>query len=215
MYTPAHFRIDDPDECLDIVERRGAGTLVINDPDGGFEASLLPWVIHREPNGAVRLLGHVSKANAVARLAESAVPALVMFDLVDGYVSPTWYPSKQEHHQVVPTWNYVSVHIHGSVRVIDDHHWLRTQVGLVTDRFEADMPYPWAVSDAPDDFIAKMLKGIVGLELHVERVEGKAKLSQNRSDADRAGVIAGLNAVGDDELWAAMTLAEEERGWQS
>jgi transcriptional regulator len=163
VYTPAHFRIDDPDECLDIVERRGAGTLVINDPDGGFEASLLPWVVHREPNGAVRLLGHVSKANALARLTESAVPALLMFDLVDGYVSPTWYPSKEEHHQVVPTWNYVSVHIHGSVRAIEDQHWLRTQVGLVTDRFEADMPYPWAVGDAADDFIAKMLKVIVGL----------------------------------------------------
>jgi transcriptional regulator len=136
-----------------------------------------------------------------------------MFDLVDGYVSPTWYPSKAEHHQVVPTWNYVSVHVHGSVRVVDDVHWLRDQVGRLTERFEDDMPYPWAVSDAPDDFIAKMLKGIVGLEFHVDRVEGKAKLSQNRSDADRAGVIAGLNAVGDDELWAAMTMAEEERGW--
>ena len=210
VYTPSQFRIDDLDECLEIVERRGVGTLVVADPDGGFEATLLPWIARRAPDGSVRLLGHLSRANPIWRIVGAGVPALVTFDLVDGYVSPTWYPSKAEHGRVVPTWNYVSVHVHGSVRAMDDAGWLREQVGLLTERFEADLPEPWAVADAPDDFVASMLKGIVGLELHVDRVEGKAKLSQNRSAADRAGVIAGLSAVGDDELWAAMSLAAEE-----
>jgi transcriptional regulator len=203
VYTPAHFRIDDPDECFDIVERRAAGTLVVA-AGGGFEATLLPWVVQRLADGRGLLQGHVSKANPLASLAETSLPALVIFDLVDGYVSPSWYPSKAEHHQVVPTWNYVSVHVHGTVRTVDQPHWLREQIGMLTEEHEADMKVPWSVHDAPDDFIAKMMKGIIGLEFHVERLEGKAKLSQNRSAADRAGVIAGLNAVGDDPLWAAM-----------
>ena len=131
MYTPAHFRIDDPDECFDIVERRAAGTLVVG-AEGGFEASLLPWVVQRLGEGRGLLQGHVSKANPLASLAADAVPALVIFDLVDGYVSPSWYASKAEHHQVVPTWNYVSVHVHGTVRTVDQPHLLREQIGLLT-----------------------------------------------------------------------------------
>jgi transcriptional regulator len=211
VYTPAQFRIDDLDECLDIIDRRGVGTLVVADPDGGFEATLLPWIAQRAADGTIRMLGHLSRANPICHIiAAAAVPALVTFDLVDGYVSPSWYPSKAEHGRVVPTWNYVSVHVHGAVSAVDDPNWLRGQVGILTERFEADLPDPWAVADAPDDFVTTMLKGIVGLDLHVDRVEGKAKLSQNRSVADRAGVIAGLSAVGDDELWAAMSLAAEE-----
>jgi transcriptional regulator len=212
MYLPAHFRIDDPDECLDIVERRAAGTLVVGH-GSGFEASLLPWLVHRTADGDAVLQGHVARSNPLVGIVNGGVAALVTFDLVDGYVSPSWYPSKSEHHRVVPTWNHVSVHVHGQVRALDDPDWLRDLVGRLTDEHESDMSDPWSVDDAPDDFVAAMLRGIVGLEVRIDRMEGKAKLSQNKSAAERAGVVRGLSAVGDDELWAAMTtsIGEEDR----
>ena len=193
MYSPAHFRIDDLDDCLDIVERRGFGTLVIS-VDDALEATPIPWVVRRGPLGSARLLGHVSKANPMARLADETT-ALVVVDLLDGYVSPGWYPSKAEHGRVVPTWNYVSVHLHGEVRCVTDEAWLRDQVGRLTARHEATMAQPWSMDDAPADYIDTMLRGIVGLEFLVERAEGKAKLSQNRTATDVEGVVRGLQGV--------------------
>ena len=193
MYSPAHFRIDDLDDCLDIVERRGFGTLVIS-VDDALEATPIPWVVRRGPLGSARLLGHVSKANPMARLADETT-ALVVVDLLDGYVSPGWYPSKAEHGRVVPTWTYVSVHLHGEVRCVTDEAWLRDQVGRLTARHEATMAQPWSMDDAPADYIDTMLRGIVGLEFLVERAEGKAKLSQNRTATDVEGVVRGLQRV--------------------
>lgn len=207
MYVPDHFALDDPADCIDVIERRGVGTLVVATA-GGFEATLLPWLVQENGTEGVRLLAHVARANPIARLVADPVPALVTFDLVDGYVSPSWYASKHEHQKVVPTWNYVAVHAHGSVRAVDDEEWLMSLVTELTDQHEADMKKPWSVFDAPDDYLAAMLRGIVGIEFSVQRIEGKAKLSQNRSAADRAGVRAGLSAVGDDELWAAMSFGE-------
>ncbi len=209
MHLPEHFRIDDPDECLDIVERRAAGTLVVAGANG-FEASLLPWLVCRTSNGEAVLQGHVAKGNPLVDMVTDGTPALVTFDLVDGYVSPSWYPSKSEHHRVVPTWNHVSVHVHGSVRAVRDAAWLRDLVGRLTDEHEADMNEPWSVDDAPPEFVTAMLHGVVGLEVRIDRLEGKAKLSQNKSAADRAGVVRGLSAVGDDELWGAMTVDATE-----
>ncbi|MBI4933183.1 MAG: FMN-binding negative transcriptional regulator [Actinobacteria bacterium] len=212
MYTPVHFRIEDLDECLDIVEQRAFATLVIS-VDDALEATPIPWVVRRGPLGSARLLGHVSKANPMARLADET-SALVIVDLVDGYVSPSWYPSKAEHGRVVPTWNYVSVHLHGEVRCVTDEHWVRDQVRRLTDRHEATNAEPWSMDDAPADFIDTMLRGIVGLEFLVERAEGKAKLSQNRSATDVAGVVRWLQAVpGADALVYEMvqrSMVEEE-----
>lgn len=207
MYTPAQFRIEHPEECIDVIERCAVGTIVVA-TEAGFEATLLPWLVECDHDGRVRLLGHMSKANPLVALLGETRPALVTFDLVDGYISPSWYASKAEHGRVVPTWNYVAVHAHGSVRLVDERHWLRSQIGRLTDRHEAAMPAPWSVDDAPDGYIDQTMKGIVGLEVHVARLEGKAKLSQNRNAADRAGVVAGLAASGDDELWAAMAFGD-------
>jgi len=207
MYVPAHFALDDPADCRDVIERRGAGTLVVVSA-AGFEATLLPWLVQADRGEGVRLLAHVAKANPLAALLAEPAPGLITFDLVDGYVSPSWYPSKNEDQRVVPTWNYVAVHAHGTVRAVTDREWLLSLVTELTDQHEADMKHPWSVFDAPDDYIDSMLRGIVGLEFAVERLEGKAKLSQNRSEADRAGVRSGLSAVGDDELWAAMSFHE-------
>lgn len=204
MYVPAHFALDDPSDCIDVIERRGVGTLVVASPDG-FEATLLPWLVQEDRGDGIRLLAHVARANPMVKLVAAGAPALITFDLVDGYISPSWYPSKHEHHKVVPTWNYVAVHAHGSVATVEDPEWLMALVTELTDRHEADMKKPWSVADAPDDYLDLMVRAIVGLEFTVTRLEGKAKLSQNRSEADRAGVRAGLSAVGDDELWATMS----------
>jgi transcriptional regulator len=193
VYTPSHFRIADLDECLAIVERRGFCTLVLA-VDGAFEATPIPWVVRRGPLGSARLLGHVSKVNPLVRHLVDDSEALVVCDLVDGYVSPGWYPSKVEHQRVVPTWNYVSVHLHGTVRAVTDEDWLRDQVRRLTSLHEATLSVPWSIDDAPPDFIESMLRGIVGVEFVIERVDGKAKLSQNRSAADVAGVVDALRS---------------------
>ena len=202
MYLPGHFAIDD-DEALAVVDARRAGTLVVG-ADGGFEASLLPWLLVRDGE-QLRLRGHVARANPLARLVSPGSPALVVFDAADGYVSPSWYPSKATDPRVVPTWNYVSVHLHGTVSVVDDPAWLRLFLEALTDVQERDEAEPWSVGDAPDDFVERMIRGVVGLEVTVARVEGKAKLSQNRRAEDAAGVRQALvGRPGSEALLRAM-----------
>ena len=129
------------------------------------------------------------------------MPGLVIFDLVDGYISPNWYPSKQIDQKVVPTWNYLTVHVHGTVSLIDNSQWVENLVTELTILNEADQKAPWQVSDAPREFIEKQLNGIVGVEVLIERIEGKAKLSQNRSTPDVQGAIDGLSKeVGQQSL---------------
>ena len=188
MYTPSSFTID-RDAALAVVDACDLAAVVVADPHGGFESTWLPLLRDGD-----RLLGHVAKANPIWR---HEGPALAMFRTVDGYVSPSWYPSKHEHGKVVPTWNYVAAHVHGSLRAHADPAFLREVVTRLTQRHEARVGSDWQVTDAPVDFIDTMLRGIVGIEITIERVEGKAKLSQNRSAADIAGVVAANpNAMG-------------------
>jgi len=194
VYRVAAFEIADPDEAFSLVEARVAGTLVVPS-GGGMEASLLPWRLIRGPLGEARLHGHVARGNPLATLLERPVPAIVLFDLADGYVSPSWYPSKQEHGRVVPTWNYLSVHLHGTARAIDDAGWLLANVTALTDANEARSASPWSVEDAPAEFVDGMLGRIVGVECMITRIEAKAKLSQNRPPEDVEGVIRGLGDV--------------------
>jgi transcriptional regulator len=197
MYLPEMFRLDD-ELALDVVARAGLATVVVS-TGSGFEATPIPWMLRRSPDSTL-LVGHISKANPLARTLSGSVDAIVIVDGPDGYVSPSWYPSKAESGEVVPTWNYVSVHLHGRLSLVDDAGWLREMVESLTVRYESERDQPWSVDDAPADYIDRMLRGIVGVEFVVERVEGKAKLSQNRSEADRAGVIVGLRAEGAEHL---------------
>ncbi len=158
------------------------------------------------------LHGHVARGNEMARADGAAV--LVIFQAADGYISPNWYPSKQETGREVPTWNYAVVHVHGRLRVTDDKAWLRQLLERLTERHEAGQPKPWHVSDAPEDHIEKMLSAIVGIEISIDRIEGKFKLNQNHPDANRAGVMRGLaERAGrrDGELADLMQQAEERR----
>ncbi|MBK1658085.1 FMN-binding negative transcriptional regulator [Paracraurococcus ruber] len=194
MYTPPAFREDRPDILFAIIRQARLAILASNGAGGVPEITHLPMTLVEE-DGV--LLGHLARANPHWQALRGAGRALAIFQGVEGYVSPNWYPSKAEHHRVVPTWNYEAVHAEGPLEIIEDPARLHAIVSLLTQQQEAAQPRPWAVSDAPAPFVAAQLKGIVGLSLRIERLEGKRKLSQNRAAEDRAGAVAGLAASGD------------------
>jgi transcriptional regulator len=193
MYVPRFNALDDDGAIRAMVRGIGAGELITIGADGYPQATRLPIVWDGD-----RLVLHVARANPHWRAvpADSDVAALVVVTDAEAYVSPAWYASKAEHGRVVPTWNYSAVHVTGRVRRHDDPEWVRRAVTMLTEEHEAGRPEPWAVTDAPATYVDKQLRAIVGLEVTIERVEGKTKLSQNRSDEDRAGVVAGLRAEG-------------------
>ena len=192
LYVP-RFNAMDADDVRPFVEAVATAQLVTVGEDGVPDATFLPVLWE-----GVRLVGHLARANGHWRRIVDGSPALAVVTGPDTYVSPGWYATKAEHGRVVPTWNYSVVHLRGAVAVHDDPTWVRDLVTRLTERHERGRAEPWAVTDAPDDYVAKFLRPIVGVELTVSSVEAKAKLSQNRSDEDRAGVAAGLVADGRD-----------------
>jgi len=204
MYVPRHFAMDD-NELTALVRTVGAADFVTVGPDGMPESSLLPVLLDLERGVAI---AHLARANPQWRhIPTAGARALAIVSAPQAYVSPTWYESKQEHGRVVPTWNYSAVHITGLLTVHDDPEWVRAMVTALSEAHEGRRRAPWTIGDAPAAFVESQLRAIVGLELQVESVTGKAKLSQNRSDADRAGVVAGLEAEGTssaDAVAAAM-----------
>lgn len=193
MYTPAAFREDDPAIVRQIMRDARLSMLVTSTQDG-LVATPLPLFLADEGEHGV-LYGHVAKANPQWKTPVIG-DALAIFTGPDAYISPSWYASKAEHGKVVPTWNYVAVHAYGSVEFFEDETRLLDVVTHLTNLHEGERASPWAVSDAPADFIQSQLRGIVGLRMPITRVEGKQKLSQNRSEKDRDGVAAGLKTSG-------------------
>ncbi|MGB3269333.1 MAG: FMN-binding negative transcriptional regulator [Rhodanobacter sp.] len=203
MYIPKHFE-ETRVEILHELIRACPFATVVTHAAGGLAANHLPFEL---VDGLLH--GHVARGNELAR--QDGAEVLLVFQGPDGYISPNWYPSKHETGREVPTWNYAVVHVHGRLRVVDDAAWLRRLLETLTDRHEAGQPQPWKVSDAPEDHIEKSLRAIVGLEISIDRIEGKFKLSQNHPARNRAGVIAGLRergGGGDVELAALMTRRE-------
>jgi transcriptional regulator len=209
MYIPRHFALEDRPQISAFVAAAGAAHLVTFD-GAELTATLLPVIWDQDDgtshasgngdgNGAGygRLLGHIALANRQWETAQPGVPALAIVHGPQAYVSPGWYAAKREHGRVVPTWNYVTVHFTGPVTFHRDPEWLRGLVTRLTTKYEGQREQPWHVTDAPPAFIDGQLRGIVGVELRVTRVEAKAKLSQNRSVADRAGTIEGLRGEDD------------------
>lgn len=195
MYIPPSNAEARPDVLFDYMEAHPLAILVTAGGDVGLFATHLPLVVHRTRGAHGVLEGHVARANPHHRLGgDGPSDALVIFSGPDAYVTPSWYASKAEHGRVVPTWNYVAVHVHGTLRFTDDPAFLRRHLEELAARHEAGRPEPWAPSDAPAEFIAQQMKAIVGLELAITRVEGKWKMSQNRPAADIDGVIRGLSA---------------------
>lgn len=192
MYNPAHFKME-REETLRLLETLPFATLV-SVGGGGLLATPLPLLVDRSGDH-VCLIGHVARANPHWKQFDGSVPSLAIFQAGDGYVTPAWYAEKQASGKVVPTWNYVTIHAQGRLEVVEEPAVLLDIVSRLTDRHERDRPTPWKVTDAPADYLSAMLRGIVGLVLHVETLEGKAKLSQNKDEADRAAVRLGMAGV--------------------
>ncbi|HVY08454.1 MAG TPA: FMN-binding negative transcriptional regulator [Burkholderiales bacterium] len=199
MYLPAHFEETRGEVLHELVRTHPLGALVTVEDGGGLTANHVPFLLDPDPGPPGTLRAHVARANPVWRNFSRDVECLVIFQGPQTYVTPSWYETKKQSGKVVPTYNYMVVHAHGVLRAVDDAAWLRTFVGRLTDRFEAPRSRPWAVTDAPEDFIAMQLRAIVGIEIRLSRLVGKWKTSQNRNAADRAGVVAGLREAGDDD----------------
>jgi transcriptional regulator len=195
VYLPAAFVESRPEVVAAFLAEHPMAQLVTMTADG-LVATPLPMLYQPEADGLGSLVGHVARANTQWSATDPTVEALAIFTGANAYVSPNWYPSKQEHGKVVPTWNYESVHVRGSFLVHDERQWKLDLVTRLTEQHESSLPTRWAVADAPPDYIEAMLKAIVGVEVRIASLQAKRKLSQNRSAADAAGVIDGLAEQG-------------------
>jgi transcriptional regulator len=191
MYLPKHFAQTDIATLYALMDAHPLATLVTHGPEG-IDANHIP--LHLDagagPNGTLR--GHVARANPLARAAAVDGEILAIFQGPQSYISPSGYATKAEHGKVVPTWNYTAVHAWGRLRLIDDPHWLLAQVRTLTATHEAALPHPWQVDDAPADYVEKMLGAIVGIEIVIDRLVGKWKVSQNQPPANQASLVAAL-----------------------
>jgi transcriptional regulator len=190
MYTPAHFAVDDETAAAFLASIEVADLVTVT--DDGLVATFLPLIFDAERRS---LLGHVARKNDQWKR-PAVGEALVIAHAENAYVTPSWYATKKEHGRVVPTWNYTTAHVYGELQIHDDPEWVGAVVRRLTERHESRRAKPWSVDDMPESFHEGQLRAIVGIELQVSRIEMKAKLSQNRSEADLDGVIAGLTAEG-------------------
>ena len=206
MYNPRWFKEDRLEFLQTQIRRLGFGTLVTN-ASSGLLTSHVPMMLDLSKGGYGRLYGHVARGNTQWRDTPSGSEGLAIFLGPDAYITPRWYETKKEDGRVVPTWNYVAIHVRGPVTFFEDPGRLREAVTNLTQHHESTAEEPWEVSDAPEPYISAELKSVVGFEMPIARIEGKWKMSQNRSEADREGVIAGLderNAARDSDVGSEM-----------
>ena len=206
MYLPSHFREERVPVLHELIRRCPLATIVMLGPEG-LTANHIPMLVRPEPAPYGTLIGHVARSNAMWRSA--GVETLAIFTGPDHYISPNWYVEKQEHGRVVPTWNYAAVHAHGTLIVHEDRDWLLDLVTTLTATHEAQFEQPWKVADAPPAYVERLLKGIVGIEIPIVRMEGKWKMGQNRSEADRAGAARGLREIGNPAATDVASLMED------
>lgn len=208
MYIPTLHRLDERESLHALMAAHPLGAWVCAGP-GGLVANHLPFLLHRQRGPLGTLVGHVARANPVWRQLDGLSPSVVMFQGPQAYISPGWYPGKAEHGRVVPTWNYAVAHAHGVARAFDDREALLDLLHALTDAHEASQARPWNVSDAPADFIDGFLRAVVGIEIPIDRLEGKLKASQDEARADREGTVHGLRALASDDAQAMATLVQQ------
>jgi transcriptional regulator len=208
MYSPSQFEETRIEELHALIRAHPLGTLITLG-SAGLEANHIPFEVSAEPAPFGTLRGHVARANPMWQDFFADTGALVVFQGPSAYITPSWYATKGDSGKVVPTYNYAVVHAYGPLRTIEDSVWLRELVGRLTDRFESVRAQPWQVTDAPPDFIDKMLGAIVGLEIPIARLIGKWKMSQNRPALDRPGIISGLREASSDEAAGVADLVEQ------
>lgn len=210
MYIPK-FNAETRLDVLDALMRKHPLAALVTMGAGGLFATHLPVVLHRESETHAVLRGHLARANRQWQEFDAGVQALAIFTGPEHYITPGWYPEKKVSGKVVPTWNYAVVHAYGTLRVIEDATWLLEHLNTLVDTHEARFEKPWKVADAPADFVAAIAKGIVGLEMTVERLEGKWKVSQNQNQPTRASVTEGLAALDTESSLAMRSLVQGER----
>ncbi len=206
MYLPPHFREDALDAQHSLIRAHPLG-LLVSAGAGGLVANPIPFVLDAAAGEKGTLRCHVARANPQWRELQTADECLVVFQGAQAYITPSWYATKRETGKVVPTWNYATVHAWGRPQIFDDADWLSRQIHALTDLQEHPRATPWKVDDAPEPFVAAQIRGIVGIEIPIARIEGKWKVSQNRPEADRAGVEAGLVEKGGSNDMAALVAA--------
>ena len=208
MYIPKHFEETRRDVLHGLIRSHPLGTLIIS-CDGVITANHVPFFIDPAAGESGVLRCHVAKSNPVWKAMCGTEEALVVFQGPDSYISPSWYPSKEEHGKAVPTWDYVVVHARGVPKTTDDSNWLLRHVSELSRTHESNRAVPWKVSDAPADYIKKRLNAIVGIEIPISHLEGKWKVSQNRPEADHTSIVAGLEAQDDDKAKALSRMIRE------
>ncbi|MEN4918213.1 FMN-binding negative transcriptional regulator [Achromobacter spanius] len=202
MYLPSAFREDSLETQHDFIRAHPLG-VVFTSAEGGLMANHIPCLLYPEgERGVLRL--HVARANPQLAELASGRECLVAFHGAQAYITPSWYATKAETHKVVPTWNFVAVHVWGTPVIQDDPAWLRAQLDALTHSQEKARAQPWSVDEAPADFIAAQMRAIVGVEIPIARIEGKWKVSQNRTPADRKAVAEGLAGEGGDAVMAGL-----------
>lgn len=207
MYQPPHFREDRIEVQHDLIRNHSLGLLITAGP-GGLIANPVPFLIDSDTSKHGTLRAHLARGNPHWQELGAVDQCLIVFQGPQEYVTPSWYATKQETGKVVPTWNYATVHAWGRPQIIEDAAWLRRQLDDLTLLKEGRRPKPWAVGDAPEPFVAAQMKGIVGVEIPIDRIEGKWKVSQNRPEKDRAGVVTGLRAGSESAVVMADLVAE-------
>lgn len=207
MYIPKHFDEPRVEVLHELMRARPLSTLVTFS-SGGLNANHIPLHLSAEPSPFGTLRGHVARANPIWSDLARDVEALVVFHGPDVYITPSWYPTKAETGKVVPTWNYVVAHAHGTLSVIDDASWLRAHLEALTAHNEAAFPKPWSLSDAPHEFTERLIGAVVGIEIVITRLAGKWKTSQNQPPQNQAGVIHGLRVSGSADALEMGTLIE-------
>lgn len=207
MYLPSYHAQPDVAALYALMQAHPLGAWVCHS-NNGLLANHIPFLLDRSRGSHGTLLGHVSRANAVWLQLNEHVPSVVLFQGPQSYISPSWYPGKSEHGKVVPTWNYTVAHAHGVARAVHDKEWLLDLLTRLTAANEAGMTMPWKVSDAPAGFIDRLMGAVVGIEIPIDRIEGKLKMSQDEAVPDRRGTVAGLAALGADNASAVAILVQ-------
>jgi transcriptional regulator len=201
MYMPRAFEVVDIEKSLALISQNALGTLVVNN-DNGFEVNHLPFVADVTDTNRVRLRAHIPRANGLSSMLDRGRQCVVTFHGPQGYISPSWYATKREHGKVVPTWNYAVVHVHGEVTLVDDRDWVRQQLQALTEHNEVARAEPWAMSDAPEDYLEKQFGALVGVQVLASRIEAKTKASQNQPKANQSSILLALTSEQpDSELY--------------
>jgi transcriptional regulator len=208
LYEPVFHRNENLTDLHALIRERVFGLLVSNGSEG-LIANSVPFILDSSASKLGTLQAHIARANRHWRELQTGPDALVVFQGADHYITPSWYATKRETGKVVPTWNYTMVQAKGRAKVMDDDAWLARQIEALTKTQESRRTQPWAVGDAPADFIAMQRRAIIGIEIEILDIRGKWKTSQNRTAADRAGVVAGLEALGDEDSLAMAEIVRE------